>query len=583
MMGHRGLHPPGRVADYTAKGWWSDETVDQLFRSQVDRRPDVLAVVDPANKADLTGVPPRRLTWRQLDAEVTALSARLLQLGLGEGDVLGVQLPNTVELVDVYLAAWRLGIVVSPLPVQYREHEITALARQAGFRAFLGPPRLIERRLACEVAGIRSALPGLEYVIAYGEAEALASQQAEGVLDVAVAVANDAEHEQVARYAAAHPADPNDCLTICWTSGTESEPKGVPRCHYDWLAMCWATVDAPRMVEDDVLLNPFPMVNMAGINGMFLPWLRVGAVLVQHHPFDLPTFLRQIATERVTYTVAPPALLTMLLHDDALLAQVDLGSLTRIGSGSVPLQPAMVRGWQDRFGIGIINFFGSNEGIGLLSDPQDIPDPEQRARYFPRYGVPGVRWTSRVSEWIGVRLVDSATGAEVTEPGQPGELRITGPTVFAGYLGGANLASPFDELGHLCSGDIFEIAGDRGQFLRYVDRAKDLLIRGGMNIAPAELEALIATHPAVADVAVIGYPDELLGERVEAVVVCKPDLSLNLDGLTAHLREARIASYKLPERLTIRDSLPRNPVGKVLKRELRQSEVAPSAVAHGTP
>src|SRR5690606_5960801 len=160
-----------------------------------------------------------------------------------------------------------------------------------------------------------------------------------------------------------------------------------------------------------------PMVNMAGISGMFLPWLRTGSVLVQRHPFDLKTFLGQIALERATYTVAPPALLWALLHNDALLSQIDLSSLTRIGSGSAPLQPVMVRGWQEKLGIGVINFFGSNEGIGLLSSVEDFPDPDDRAQYFPRYGAPGVTWSSRISEWVQIKLVDPATGQEVTEPG----------------------------------------------------------------------------------------------------------------------------------------------------------------------
>ena len=559
-MGHRGLHSAERVAEYTSAGQWGDETMDGLFRARVAADPGRLAVVDPANKADLTGTPPRRLTWRELDEEVTGLADVLLSHGVGSGDVVGLQMPNTVELVTAYLACWRLGAVVSPLPAQYREHEVTELGRLAGFTAYLTVDRLGDRSPVREVWDVRDSLPSLRTVFAYGES------LPEGVV---AAVPVPGARERVEAYAAEHPADPNDCVTICWTSGTESTPKGVPRTHYDWLAICWATVDAPRLTADDVLLNPFPMVNMAGINGMFLPWLRVGGVLVQHHPFDLPTFLRQIAEEKATYTVAPPALLSMLLARPELLAATDLGSLRVLGSGSAPLPPAMVRGWQEEHGIGVINFFGSNEGIALLTDPHDVPDPEQRARYFPRYGVPGVEWTSRVSKWVSVRLVDAA-GKEVTEPGVPGELRIKGPTIFPGYLGGANLASPFDEDGYLRTGDVFEIAGEDGRFLRYVDRAKDLVIRGGMNIAPAELEDLLSAHPAVAEVAVVGYPDDILGEKVCAVVVPAEGAAPTLEDLVSHLRDLRIASFKLPERLELRTSLPRNPVGKILKRDLRE-------------
>ena len=565
----RGLHAPDKVADYQARGWWSDETVDQLLDRQVAERPDELAVVDPANRAELLGSPARRLTWAELDAEVVSLAARLDDLGLRRGDVLGVQLPNAIELVEVYLAAWSLGIVVSPLPMQYRQREILGMANQAEFAAFVTSATFSGRSPVLDVLDVRDQVPSLRTVAVFGDAAE--HTDVPGTVEAWVpGAATDAEREQVAQRRASDPNDANDCLTICWTSGTESEPKGVPRAHLEWLAICWATVDAPRVVAEDVLLNPFPMVNMAGINGMFLPWLRTGCVLVQHHPFDLPTFLQQIAVERVTYTVAPPALLWMLLHNEALLAKADLSSLTRLGSGSVPLQPAMVRGWQEKFGIGVINFFGSNEGIGLLSSVEDFPDPDDRAQFFPRYGAPGVTWSSRLADQIGVKLVDPATGAEITEAGVPGELRLDGPTVFAGYLNPEGRANPFDDAGYLKTGDIFEIAGDRDQFLRYLDRAKDLVIRGGMNIAPAELEGLIGDHPDVIDVAVIGDPDEVLGEKVAAVVTLRPGATMELGDLVEFLRSKKIASYKLPERLAVRDELPRNPVGKILKRELRQ-------------
>jgi acyl-CoA synthetase len=504
----------------------------------VAEAPDVLAVVDPANKADLVGTEPLRLTWAELDAEVDRHAAGLVRRGFGAGDVVVVQLPNTVELVALYFAAWRLGVVVCPLPVQFRSYEIRGLTKVAGAKGFVTATRI----------GTRSH-----------------AEEAAEVLDVPVWTIDDrpAAGDRVAP----HPADPNDPVTLCWTSGTEGTPKGVPRCAYDWLAIGRGTMGAAQVTREDVLLNPFPMVNMAGISGVFLPWLLTGAVLVQHHPFDLPTFLRQVMTERITYTVAPPALLGMLLARPEILSGVDISSLRLIGSGAAPLPPVMVRGWQERHGVGVVNFFGSNEGTALVTSPADVPDPVQRASFFPRYGVPGFTWTSPVADMTTVRLVDLVSGAVVTEPGRPGELRLKGPTVFAGYHGEA--PDPFDEQGFLCTGDVFEIAGDSGEFLRYVDRAKDIVIRGGMNISPAEVEGLIGTLPSVADVAVVGYPDEVLGERVCAVVVPAEGEKVTLDAVVEHLRAAGIASFKLPERLEVVIELPRNPTGKVAKRELR--------------
>jgi len=170
---------------------------------------------------------------------------------------------------------------------------------------------------------------------------------------------------------------------------------------------------------------------------------------------------------------------------------------------------------------------------------------------------------------VSTRLVDLATGEEITKPGLPGELRVTGPTIFSGYWGG--VGDPFDAEGYYRSGDVFAIAEEDPRLLRYVGRARDIIVRGGMNISPAELEDLLGEHPAVAEVAVVGMPDELLGERTAAVVVLTPGADPpTLDELVALLRERMIASYKLPERLEVVDALPRNPVGKVLKRELRE-------------
>jgi acyl-CoA synthetase len=559
------LHPAERVEAYRARGWWTDDTIDALLRAQVARRGDALAVVDSPDKPALAGLPPQRWTWAQLDAEVDRIAAALVRAGVRPGEVVGVQLPNIAELVATFFAVVRIGAVLSPLPVQYREHEVRGMAGAARFAAFITAARVGDRTLAQSIRDLLPELPSVRTLLAFGD------DLPSGVESLSTTAGETPTFPE-------YQVDPNHCVTICWTSGTESTPKAVPRSHYDWLAMARICAEAPDLTEHDVLLNPFPLVNMASIGGTLLPWLRTGGRYVLHHPFTLPTFLRQITEERVTYTLAPPAVLAMLLRNEQLLAQTDFSAMRAIGSGSAPLPPSMVRGWQEQHGIAIINFFGSNEGISLLSAPAEFPDPELRAQYFPRYGAPGMTWTSRAGEWTTVRLVDLATGADITEPGVPGELRINGPMVFAGYLPGTALTQPFDEQGFLRTGDVFQLAGPDNRFLHHVDRAKDLIIRGGVNIAPAEVEGLLASHPAVADVAVVGYPDPVLGEKVCAVVVPAPgsDRDALHEALLEHLRGQHIASFKLPERFEFVDALPRNPVGKVLKRELAARIAAPA-------
>jgi len=556
-----GLHPPERVREYRDQGFWTDDMIDALLRERVARDGDIPALVDPLNRAALMDGPVRTLTWPQLDEQVSRLAQVLLDEGVGPGDVVGVQLPNTVEIAVAFLAIVRIGAIAAPFPVQYRAYELTHLSGVAQVHAFLTAGRIGQRAAAAELAGLRPQIGSLRWVGAFG------SGMPAGVigLDERIEAADD--RSGLAAHLAAWSPDPNDCVTICWTSGTESTPKGVQRTHYDWMAMSIGTVEGPDLTAADVLLNPFPMVNMAGINGMFLPWLRVGGLLVQHHPFDLATFLRQIEQYHATYTVAPPALLTALLHNEALLAQTDISSLRVLGSGSTPLAPSLLQGWHDKFGIEIINFYGSNEGIALLGTPKDIPDPAVRALYFPRYGVRD--WSITMSRTTQARIVDPVTGAEITQAGVPGELRIRGPGVFPGYLPASGVPDPFDEEGYLKTGDILEIAGDERQYLHYVDRSKDMVVRGGMKISAAELEAFISGHPKVADVAVVAYPDDLLGERACAIVVPRPGGTVSLAEIVAYLRGIGIATFKLPERLELRDELPRNPLGKVLKRELR--------------
>jgi acyl-CoA synthetase len=564
-MPARKMHPQDRIDEWVGRGAWTDETVQQLFLDRVAEFGDDPAVVDAPNKGDLVDLDPRRVSWNELAVEVDQLAAVLLASGLGEGDVIAVQLPNTVELVCAYLAIWRVRAIISPLPVQYRRHELVELGNIGAITAFITADRIQKRSAAADVVSMMPDIASLRTVLHYGPAVVPGSTG----LATAVAGLDDHHAGGVQAYADTHPVNPNDCITICWTSGTESRPKGVPRAHYEWLVMSWDTVYSPHLTHDSRILNPFPMVNMAGINGMLLPWLRVGCLMVQHHPFDLAVFLRQVTDERITYTLAPPAVLALLLQREEILADADISSLTSIGSGSVPLQEWMVRGWHERYGISIINYFGSNEGISLMTDVVLMTDAAQRARFFPRYGG-GREWSFPASRQTTIKLVDPATGREIDEPGVPGELRLRGPSLFAGYLDAARVPSPFDEEGFLRTGDLFVIDGPHQEFLRYVDRAKDLIIRGGMNIAPAELETMIAGHPDIADVAVIGYPDDVLGERICAVVVPRPGRSITLQDVVDHLVAQEIATFKLPERLDLRSELPRNPVGKILKRELRE-------------
>ena len=518
-------------------------SIDDLVRRAVAARPDEAALADAPNRASVDGADPVRLTWSQLDARIDGAAAALTDLGVGPGVPVGIQLANVVELPITILACFRLGAVAVPFPIQHRAHELRHGIETAGFDVFVTTDR------PDRPDQVESATATLRQ---FGPVAMTPPVTAPGPPVESAVVGAETR------------------ATICWTSGTTGTPKGVPRTHGQWMASSSFQVSELRIAATDHILCPFPVVNMAGIGGMLVPWAEAGAFLALHQPLDLEVFLGQLVSERITYTVVPPAALNMLLGNTELLDSLDLSTIRTISSGSAPLDPWMVEGWQER-GIEIANVFGSNEGAALLSTMAAVPDPTERARYFPIPDRPGVE----------TRLVDLEHEVTITEAGTVGELRFRGITVFDGYVGSDG--AEFDADGWYRTGDLFEYVADDNppRLLKFVDRAKDIIIRGGMNISAAEIEALVADHPAIVECAAIGFPHPDLGEKVGVFAVAGPNADRpSLDELVAHLREHEIASYKLPERLDYLDALPRNPVGKVVKPELRQIWRDPATPEH---
>ena len=548
-----------RIARYRREGWWGDAGTWQLLEAAVARDPAAPALIDPPNRAAIAGGEPLSLDWSSVRDHALAVAAWLRAEGVREGDVVLMQLPNTVESVLCLLAIAAIGAIASPVPMPYGPHELRGIAASISPRAFVSAEQF------------RGEDPG----------PARAAAMPPGVCCLSLGPA------RMASLAAASHMTPavisaDDVFTLCWTSGTTGTPKGVPRSHNQWRAQTVAVLGM-GLEPGMRMLCPFPLVNMASLSGFFYPWLELGGTLLLHHPLDLPVFLSQISDGQVAYTVAPPALLNLLLKQRELLAAHDLSALRIVASGSAPLSPWMVQAFQEEFGIEVVNVFGSNEGVSLLASAREVPDPVQRAVLFPRYGVPGLAWSNPISARIGTRLVDPLTGDTVDAPGVVAELQITGPNVMDGYHG-ASAEDPavFSAEGWFRSGDLFEIAPEDPRFYRFVGRLKDLIVRGGMKISPEELDTLLSGHPEVTEAAVAGYPDPILGERVGVAVVARGERAPDLAALCGFLAEKGVARIKWPERLVCVPALPRNPLGKLLRHALA-AQLAHTAPSGGTP
>ena len=590
------VHDAARTRDYRARGWWGDTRLHDLLDRNARAVPGREALVDPPNLAQVTGDEPQRLSWAEVAGRVERLAATLLALGLRKDDVVVVQMANTHELPCVYLACARLGVVASPVVAQGRDHELGHALGRTGAVALIVSARIGAHDHAAMAAALAPRHPGVRQVLAFGRGPLPAGVVDLGAERAAPPAVAQARAQALARQEAQAAADADDAVTILWTSGSEGRAKGVARTHNDWL-LYGPQIGAAYGVGDGVrLLNGRPLTTHGAFVGSLTPWLFHAGTLVNHHPFSLPVFLEQLKRERIDFTALAPAILVSLLAQPELLEGVDFTRLRHVGSGSAPLTEAVVRGFRERFGVEVINFFGSTEGASLVSAPQDMPDPALRALYFPRFGAPGFDWQHPAHRLVETRLVDPASGEEITTAGRVGEMLYRGPMVMSGYLGEPELsARALDGQGWYRSGDLFEISGERAQYYRFAGRAKDIIVRGGFNISAEEVENLIAGHPAVADVAVVGYPDERLGERVCACVVLRPDAVLDLPALAAWLRDERqVAAMKRPERLLLLPALPRNPNNKVLKARLRvlaaaaqepatEPDPTPSVTPHFTP
>ena len=535
-----------RIKEYTESGVWVKKTLLDDFREHAANTPGRIAFVDPPNKMDLLGREPERITYADFNAAVEGVAAGFAAAGIKKDDIILAQIPNCWELGMLYLAAARAGAILSPTPMQWRAKEfkytagLTEAAAYIGVKDFHGFGHL---DMALEV---QKEVPTLRNVFSYEDLRSMAENKPDPALDEI-------------------PLCGDDIFTICWTSGTEAQPKGCPLSHNNW--RCQSALAATGGAEPgDIMLTAGPMVNMGAVGTVFVPWIVYGGTVVLHHPFEPALLLKQLATENIQYTLLVPAVLNLILKHP--LAQgVDLSSIRAITVGSAPPSLWSLQEFKKRWNIDIGNIWGQNEGTAIVSSPNEVPEMEVRVDSLPRYGAPGVEWPAAITRHLRTKVV-GPMDEELTSDGDVGELLYRGPNVIPGYFRRPDLNEKvFDSEGFIRTGDLFQIRGDR--YVKFFDRAKDIIIRGGMNISAQEVENMILAHPGVQDAAAVGMPDEDLGERTCVFVAPKPGETVTLEDLKAFMKEQGAAVYKTPERLEIVDVIPRNPVGKILKRNLR--------------
>ena len=482
----------------------------------------------------------RRLTARQLHDAACATAAAFAERGIGAGTVVSWQLPTSLETVVVMAALARLGAVQNPIIPILRETEVGFITDQS----------------ATEFLVVPEFWRGFDHG---GLARALSSDRGFDVITVDLATPPAAGELRLPRASVdaltAPPESASDTRWIYYSSGTTAAPKGIR--HTDKSVMAGGTglVRMNGVTSSDVDPIAFPIAHIGGAV-MLAAALLTGMRLALFEVFDPATTPLSIAAHNPTFLgTATPFFVACLEAQKAHGDQPLFGSLRGCLAGGAPVTAELGRQVRETLGVaGIANAWGLTE-FPVATSPSLTAAPEVLDHTV---GAPG--------PGVSVRVVDNAENE--VPVGHEGELRLKGPQCFVGYADAALDADTFDRDGWLRTGDLGLIDADRN--VRVTGRIKDAIIRNAENVSALEVENVLATHPAVADVAVIGVPDRSAGERVCAVVVPMSTAGVSLESLVQHCHSRGLSRYKHPERLVLVDALPRNQFGKVIKKDLRE-------------
>jgi acyl-CoA synthetase (AMP-forming)/AMP-acid ligase II len=498
----------------------------------------------------IDGTTGRAISYAQLLHDVRSLTAGLASIGLGRGDVLALASPNLPEYAVVLHAVAALGAVITTVNPAYTEREMHHQLVDSGAVVLVAAgPSAAVALAAAEGTAVRT-----RYVIG---PDPLPAPGADGVRPLAMLL-GEALADPV-------PVGPDDVVALPYSSGTTGGSKGVMLTHRNLIAnLAQSLAHAGMQGDDEVVVAVLPFFHIYGLQVVLNCGLRSGATIVTLPRFDLAQYLQVHQTYRVTRSfVAPPIVLALARHP--LVDSYDLSALRRMSSGAAPLTAGLAHEASARLGCEVVQGYGMTE----LS-PVSHLTPE--GGFVP--GSVGVATPN-----MQVRVVDPGTGADV-EDGVDGEVWIRGPQVMRGYLNNpAATALTLDDEGWLHTGDIGHMGPDEHLFI--VDRLKELIKVSGFQVAPAELEGLLLTHPLVADAAVVGAPDDRTGEVPVAYVVLRQgpsgtggamDLQAATDDVLAFVAE-RVARFKRPREIHVVDAIPKSAAGKILRRLLKEQSV----------
>ena len=490
-----------------------------------------------------------RITYRALLGRVDEAARALVALGVEHGDRIAIWAPNTWAWIVCALATHSVGGVVVPVNTRYRGIEASYLLQKSGARVLFTVSGFLDTDYVKLLREGGEPVPTLLHtVVVHGVA-------GEGCLSWGNFLERADETSSTTLEARKARVQPTDLADVLFTSGTTGKPKGAMCTHAQNLRTFRSWSDVTGLTHTDRYLIAMPFFHSFGYKAGFLSALMMGATVLPEAIFDVSRILARIEKDRVSFFPGPPAIYqSLLLHGD--LAKHDLGSLRVAVTGAAVIPVQLVKDMRERLGFKtVITGYGLTETTGVVTMCRHDDDPETIATTSGK-AIPGVEV-----------IVVGADGKPVAA-NEPGEILVRGFNVMVGYFDAAEeTAATIDAEGYLHTGDVGTL--DERGYIRITDRMKDMYIVGGFNAYPAEIEQVMLKHGEIGEVAVVGIPDERMGEVGMAFVVPKPGASPTCESLLAWCKE-NMANYKVPRRIEILSALPRNATGKVTKFELRE-------------
>ncbi|MEN9630443.1 MAG: hypothetical protein RJA10_3671 [Pseudomonadota bacterium] len=530
-----------RRAESIARGWWHDRTINDDLDACAAACPDKLALT--AVRVDSGEV--RRFTYRELAALADRVAVGLARLGVGRNDVVAMQMPNWWHFSVLYLACSRIGAVLNPMMHIFRERELSFMLRHGQAKVLVVPKQFRGFDHEAMARGLQPSLPHLERIIVVGGG---------GVDDFEALLTEPAwENEPDARdILSRHRPGPDDITQLIYTSGTTGEPKGVMHSANTLMANIVPYAERLALGTGDVVLMASPMAHQTGfMYGLMMPIMLRASVVLQDQ-WEPKRAIELIRSEAVSFTMASTPFLTDLTRT-VQESGTAVPSLKTFLCAGAPIPGPLVEQARKVLGTKIVSAWGMTEnGAVTLIKPDD---DDSLACSTAGCTLPGAQ----------VKVVDFEGRA--LPAGEVGKLLVRACSNFGGYLHRPQLNGT-DAEGWFDTGDLATL--DANGYIRISGRSKDVIIRGGENIPVFEIEVLLYKHPAVAQVAIVAYPDERLGERACAIVVPKTGQALDLAGMVEFLKAQKVALQYIPERLIVRDAMPVTPSGKIQKFRLRE-------------